>query len=196
MTHLKIAYTEKALELFGAVCGRETVDIESTDFTDVAAVVLTDRDADALKTHKKIGAFDIPVFLIRTGSENVSDEVIGKVFRVIDLKETDHALFERQIISAADNYEANILPPFFKDLKKYVENGYAQFDCPGHQGGAFYRKHPAGRAFMISSVKTHLEPTSATQTLLWETCSFMKVLLVQLRNTLQLYTTQTRLTSY
>ena len=146
MTHLKIAYTEKALELFGAVCGCETVDIESTDFTDVAAVVLTDRDADALKTHKKIGAFDIPVFLIRIGSENVSDEVIGKVFRVIDLKETDHALFERQIISAADNYEANILPPFFKDLKKYVENGYAQFDCPGHQGGAFYRKHPAGRA--------------------------------------------------
>lgn len=28
-----------------------------------------------------------------------------------------------------------------------MENGYSQFDCPGHQGGAFFRKHPAGRAF-------------------------------------------------
>ena len=25
--------------------------------------------------------------------------------------------------------------------------GNAQFDCPGHQGGQFYRKHPAGREF-------------------------------------------------
>ena len=32
-------------------------------------------------------------------------------------------------------------------ILKYVENGYSQFDCPGHQGGAFFRKHPAGRAF-------------------------------------------------
>ncbi|MDK8253929.1 MAG: Orn/Lys/Arg decarboxylase N-terminal domain-containing protein, partial [Dialister micraerophilus] len=146
MKQFKIAYSEKALEVFGAVCGREVVDINATDFTDVAAVVITDADADLLTSHSSIAGFDIPVFLIRTTCENVCDEVIGKVFRVIDLKETDRALFERQIESAAAKYEENVLPPFFKDLQKYVENGYSQFDCPGHQGGAFYRKHPAGRA--------------------------------------------------
>ena len=146
LKQFKIAYSEKALEVFGAVCGREVVDINATDFTDVAAVVITDADADLLTSHSSIAGFDIPVFLIRTTCENVCDEVIGKVFRVIDLKETDRALFERQIESAAAKYEENVLPPFFKDLQKYVENGYSQFDCPGHQGGAFYRKHPAGRA--------------------------------------------------
>lgn len=30
---------------------------------------------------------------------------------------------------------------------EYVERGNTQFDCPGHQGGAYFRKHPAGRIF-------------------------------------------------
>ena len=38
-----------------------------------------------------------------------------------------------------------MLPPFFKMLSEYVEMGNIAFDCPGHQGGQYYRKHPAGR---------------------------------------------------
>ena len=30
-------------------------------------------------------------------------------------------------------------------LSEYVEMGNIAFDCPGHQGGQYYRKHPAGR---------------------------------------------------
>ena len=33
----------------------------------------------------------------------------------------------------------------FKMLSEYVEMGNIAFDCPGHQGGQYYRKHPAGR---------------------------------------------------
>ena len=42
-------------------------------------------------------------------------------------------------------YEEKMLPPFFKMLSEYVEMGNIAFDCPGHQGGQYYRKHPAGR---------------------------------------------------
>ncbi|WP_302748037.1 ornithine decarboxylase [uncultured Dialister sp.] len=148
MNQLKIAYTKKALEIFGSIKGRDIVDVNDTDFTDIASVVMTDADEDRFVFDKEmIFSFNIPVFFIKTKAGLVDDSVIGKVYRVIDLNDTDHAFYDRQIESAASHYEDAILPPFFKDLKKYVENGYSQFDCPGHQGGAFFRKHPAGRAF-------------------------------------------------
>ena len=146
MKRLKIAYSEKALEIFGAVPHREIIHTCETDYTDVAAVVITESDADVLK-NEMIQAFKIPVLLIKDTDTHVSDDIIGHVYRVIDLNETDHDFYTRQIESAASHYEENVLPPFFKDLEKYVENGYSQFDCPGHQGGAFFRKHPAGRVF-------------------------------------------------
>ena len=146
MEHLKIAYSDRAVEIFGKIAGREAVGVNDTDFTDVGAVVITDTDTDVL-AKEMIFAFKIPVLLIRTKEGPVADEVISKVYRVIDLNDTDHDFYDRQIESAAAHYEDAMLPPFFKDLEKYVENGYSQFDCPGHQGGAFFRKHPAGRAF-------------------------------------------------
>ncbi|WP_035611169.1 ornithine decarboxylase, partial [Edwardsiella tarda] len=48
---------------------------------------------------------------------------------------------------AAQKYEAALLPPFFGSLKAYVQQGNAAFDCPGHQGGQFFRRHPSGRQF-------------------------------------------------
>ena len=148
LNQLKIAYTKKALEIFGSIKGRDIVDVNDTDFTDIASVVMTDAEEDRFVFDKEmLFSFNIPVFFIKTKAGLVDDSVIGKVYRVIDLNDTDHAFYDRQIESAASHYEDAILPPFFKDLKKYVENGYSQFDCPGHQGGAFFRKHPAGRAF-------------------------------------------------
>ncbi len=146
MTKLKIAYTEKAMEIFGVLEGREAVKVADTDFTDVAVVVITDRD-EAVLAAEAISAFRIPVILVKTKGGAVKDELLAKVYRVLDLSETDHDFYERQIESAAGSYEKKLLPPFFGDLKKYVENGYSQFDCPGHQGGAFFRRHPAGRVF-------------------------------------------------
>ncbi len=143
---LKIAYTEKAVEAFGILEGRVAVNWKDTDFTDVAAVVLTDLDNEVLSA-ENISAFQIPVILIKTKEGAVADALLAKVYRVLDLAETDHDFYARQIESAAASYEKNLLPPFFGDLKKYVENGYSQFDCPGHQGGAFFRRHPAGRVF-------------------------------------------------
>ena len=144
--HLKIAYSRKALETFGAVEKRDIVDVFQTDFTDVAAVVVTDEDGDALR-NPRIHAFEIPVFLILSAAGKKHDELIGQAYSIIDPTDGDHHLYARQIEGAADRYESGLLPPFFKQLMEYVERGNTQFDCPGHQGGAYFRKHPAGRIF-------------------------------------------------
>ena len=144
LSQFKIAYTEKALAAFGPVEGREITNTADTDYTDVAAVVITDEDTSVLQC-PKIKDFGIPVFLINTGTAQAGT-ALDSVYRVMDLSPNNRALYQRQIESAASKYEDTILPPFFKDLKKYVENGYSQFDCPGHQGGQFFCKHPAGRA--------------------------------------------------
>ena len=144
--HLKIAYSRKALETFGAVEKRDIADVFQTDFTDVAAVVVTDEDGDALR-NPRIHAFEIPVFLILSAAGKKHDELIGQVYSIIDPTDGDHHLYARQIEGAADRYESGLLPPFFKQLMEYVERENTQFDCPGHQGGAYFRKHPAGRIF-------------------------------------------------
>ena len=81
--HLKIAYSRKALETFGAVEKRDIVDVFQTDFTDVAAVVVTDEDGDALR-NPRIHAFEIPVFLILSAAGKKHDELIGQAYSIID----------------------------------------------------------------------------------------------------------------
>lgn len=143
---LGIAYTEEALELFGPIPGRMTIDVLDSDFTDVAAIVMTDHDEEIF-TNPKVKAFGIPVFLIVTNPHGADTSVMGKAFSVMDLKPMSRTFYKRQIESAALRYEENMLPPFFKHLMEYVEQGNAEFDCPGHQGGAYFRKHPGGRMF-------------------------------------------------
>jgi len=63
--------------------------------------------------NEMIGAFKIPVMLIKDSDSHVNDEVIGQVYLAIDLNETDHDFYSRQIESAAAHYEETVLPPFF-----------------------------------------------------------------------------------
>lgn len=144
-TRLKIAYTEKALELFGKVGTREAVLVDHTDFTDVGALLMTGGGRHTVSS-PWVKALHIPIFLIvRDG--NRETEEMGEVYSIISLNPSERNLFERQIESAVARYEDTILPPFFKGLLEYVEQGNSEFDCPGHQGGAYFRKHPAGRIF-------------------------------------------------
>lgn len=144
-TRLKIAYTEKALELFGKVGTREAVLVDHTDFTDVGALLMTGGDRHTVSS-PWVKALHIPIFLI-VHDGNRETEEMGEVYSIISLNPSERNLFERQIESAVARYEDTILPPFFKGLLEYVEQGNSEFDCPGHQGGAYFRKHPAGRIF-------------------------------------------------
>ena len=143
MPNLKIAYSPKVEQYFST--NRELVEITKTDFTDVAAIVLTSGDVGEYLERIQATNFGIPVFVVQTEEEQVDPKFYDAVYHIQDLNGYDIKLYSRQIETAARLYEEKMLPPFFKMLSEYVEMGNIAFDCPGHQGGQYYRKHPAGR---------------------------------------------------
>ncbi|WP_317850415.1 Orn/Lys/Arg decarboxylase N-terminal domain-containing protein, partial [Pseudomonas sp. GL-RE-26] len=154
MNALKIAASDAVRECFRNT--REIVRFDQTDFTDVAVAVLCvdDLAAGVLDAIKRTG-FDIPIFLVASqGRSNRSlaiykqlQDVILQVNGVFDLSSNNAEYHGNQLETAAKAYEASLLPPFFDALKHYTEAANATFACPGHQGGQFFRKHPAGRQF-------------------------------------------------
>lgn len=143
MKQLKIAVSNGIENTFCSQ--REVVNFDCVDLTEVSAIVLTAKDiAEGKLDAVKNSHFDIPVFAYATAQECVP---VGDLRGVFDGNETNRELYGRQVDTAAQKYEDGLLPPFFGSLTEYVAAGNAQFDCPGHQGGAFYRRHPAGRAF-------------------------------------------------
>jgi len=143
MPNLKIAYSPKVEQYF--FTNRELVEITKTDFTDVAAIVLTSGDVGEYLERIQATNFGIPVFVVQTEEEQVDPKFYDAIYHIQDLNGYDIKLYSRQIETAARLYEEKMLPPFFKMLSEYVEMGNIAFDCPGHQGGQYYRKHPAGR---------------------------------------------------
>ncbi|ATD55726.1 ornithine decarboxylase [Clostridium chauvoei] len=142
MNNLKIAYMPESKKYFDTK--RELVLANETDFTDVAAVVLTDSDVELINAAYDT-KFGIPIFIVLKDTDKLSSDFAEKAYRVIDGNTFDAKLYTRVIENAAVQYEEKMLPPFFKTLTSYVERGNVQFDCPGHQGGQYFRKHPAGR---------------------------------------------------
>ena len=144
MKHLKIACNEESKKYFST--NRNLVLDEGTDFTDVAAVVVTDSNSKLVNDAHNT-KFGIPIFLISKKIDNLDKELVSKVYQVIDGNKLIEKLCSKEIEIAANHYEEKVLPPFFKKLVDYVESDNLQFDCPGHQGGQYFLKHPAGRAF-------------------------------------------------
>ena len=143
MPNLKIAYSPQVEQYFST--NRELVEIDKTDFTDVSAIVLTSGDVGEYLERIQATNFGIPVFVVQTEEEQVDPKFYDAIYHIQDLNGYDIKLYSRQIETAAKLYEEKMLPPFFKMLSEYVEMGNIAFDCPGHQGGQYYRKHPAGR---------------------------------------------------
>ena len=145
MDKMKIAATDRAKNYIETA--REVVDANSTDFTDIAAVVVMDDELDIIKAVDST-KFGVPVFVCSADSSKIDGSTMAKIYHILDINDKyDKLLYKRQLEEAASEYEKKVLPPFFGTLKPYVGRGNYQFDCPGHQGGQYYRKHPAGRAF-------------------------------------------------
>ncbi len=138
MKSLKIAASHDVVATLST--HREVVALDSTDFTDIAAVVLSVADSRSgiLALLKRTG-FSIPVFLaadVWSGEqEGITGLITGKAQDYLELE------------TAATDYEEGLLPPFFDTLTKYVAMENSTFACPGHQHGEFFKKHPAGRQF-------------------------------------------------
>ncbi len=140
MRHLKIAASMGARSYFKTQ--REMIELQGSDFTDVAAVVLTSEEVDMIETVKATG-FGTPIFLLKT-DPSVKVKDLGGV-KVISCDLANVTFHSRLIENAADTYEKSVQPPFFKELVDYVESGNMTLATPGHHGGQFFRRHPAGR---------------------------------------------------
>ncbi|QLJ49554.1 ornithine decarboxylase [Cronobacter sakazakii] len=138
MKSLKIAASHAVAPLLST--SRDVVGLDSTDFTDVAAVVLSvaDTRSGILALLKRTG-FNLPVFVYLQSGESCDAPVSGT------LTGTSQEFLALE--TAALAYEENLLPPFFDTLTQYVEMQNSTFACPGHQHGEFFKKHPAGRQF-------------------------------------------------
>lgn len=143
MSILKIAHSQDVKQYFSTQ--RELVLIEQTDFTDIGAIILDANDIEKYLDSILSTEFNIPIFVVLQEKQTLNQQYFDKVFHIQDLNSYDLHLYSRQIETAAKLYEEKMLPPFFKMLSEYVEMGNIAFDCPGHQGGQYYRKHPAGR---------------------------------------------------
>lgn len=138
MKTMKIAVSRELVSALST--HREVVTLDNTDFTDVAAVVITlaDSHSGILALLKRTG-FQLPVFMF---SQEPLDAPAG-VAAVIAGKAQEWLELE----NAACHYEETLLPPFFDTLTQYVAMENSTFACPGHQHGVFFKKHPAGRQF-------------------------------------------------
>jgi ornithine decarboxylase len=147
--HLKIAFSPKALEVFGPIEGREAVEMACTDFTDASALVITDIDEDieALNKAEAVDAFGVPVFVVSTNGQVIPDALEGKVRGVLSLDSSKHNAYEFQVLKAANAYEDTLMPPFFKALEGYADSCRNSWTTPGHHIGESYLQHPAGRVF-------------------------------------------------
>jgi len=153
MQLMKIVSSELALEHFDVIGNREIALLDDVvndfdaDLTEAGAVVVTEAEGERLRAVIE-SDFNVPMFLIRTKKDTeVPLELLAAGVRLIDIDRFDRKLFSRQIDYAVREYESKMLPPFFRELVNYVESGNTTLATPGHHGGQFFRKHPAGRAF-------------------------------------------------
>lgn len=128
---------------------------EDADVGAYIAVVDGERLAAARKLALDVRAlgFNTPLWALGD-SHRISDlavaDGLGEVNGYIYLGQQTPAFYAKQVIGSIVRYGMSLLPPFFGGLAAYDAQANIAFDCPGHQGGQFFRKSPAGQLFFKS----------------------------------------------
>ena len=76
------------------------------------------------------------------------NKVAGEFDEYINVSKDTPSFIAGRINLAIKKYRENLLPPYFSALKDYATDSPYYWDCPGHQGGVAYLKHPIGREFI------------------------------------------------
>ena len=132
-----------------SISKRTWVSLEMAELTTISAVILDFDDLNDSSFVQSVidSGYPLPIFVF-ANRDNIIDPIwYPRITGVIDSTKQSMSYYRHQIAESAKKYEEQVLPPFFDMLTKYVEMGNSQFDCPGHQGGQFFRKHPAGKQF-------------------------------------------------
>lgn len=118
------------------ITAREIVALSQTDFTDVAAVVVSIEEArSGILSLLHHTGFTIPTFVVPNNDADSPSDIlpVGSAWLPLDDAGEHAAMLE----SAAQAYQDTMLPPFFDTLIKYVDMANTTFACPGHQGAVF-----------------------------------------------------------
>jgi len=98
----------------------------------------------------RANGFQIPLWGL-ADSHRITDLAVlgatGEVDGYIYLGQQTPVFYAKQVVASIVKYGLSLLPPFFGGLMAYDGEANIAFDCPGHQGGQFYRKSPAGQLF-------------------------------------------------
>ncbi|MEU6864528.1 Orn/Lys/Arg decarboxylase N-terminal domain-containing protein [Streptomyces sp. NPDC046876] len=95
---------------------------------------------------------NLPVFLVMADDHDqdlerlplwVSETVVGYIWPLEDTP----AFIAGRVTTAARNYHKDVLPPFFKALRRFDDAHEYSWHTPAHSGGVAFLKSPAGRAF-------------------------------------------------
>ncbi|WP_312227253.1 ornithine decarboxylase SpeF [Pseudescherichia sp.] len=147
MQRLKIAASRACHEFIAT--RRDIIDLHDSNFIDVAAAVLSINDIHKGMVEKiEETGFNIPIFVMTHEAECVPAIYLPDIYGVFQYGNANREYYGRQLEAAALKYERGLRPPFFSALTDYVKQGNSAFDCPGHQGGQFFRRHPAGNQFV------------------------------------------------
>jgi ornithine decarboxylase len=152
--HTKELLQQLAVENFEV----EVTDSFDRDVSEDAAVgaYIANIDGERLELARQLGravraiGFRTPLWAL-ADSHQISDMAVfsltGEVDGYIYLGQQTPAFYAKQVVASVIDYGMHLLPPFFGGLVAYDAEANIAFDCPGHQGGQFYRKSPAGQIF-------------------------------------------------
>jgi ornithine decarboxylase len=80
--------------------------------------------------------------------EQIPVDVLDNVDGFIFLAEETPDFIAKTLVARLRQYADSLKTPFFGALVDYAEQGNMLWTCPGHNGGAFYRRSPIGRIFV------------------------------------------------
>jgi ornithine decarboxylase len=93
---------------------------------------------------------EAPVFVVVSNRDDLpavrkllTEEIAGFILADEDTPDFIARFVKRHF----DDYLESLKTPFFGALADYNQRGVEAWDCPGHNGGMYFRKSPIGRAF-------------------------------------------------
>ncbi|PHM55660.1 lysine decarboxylase, inducable [Xenorhabdus hominickii] len=141
-----IACSNNTCDIFNSE--RETINIKETHFIDVSAIVISLEDALNGELERiEETQYPIPIYLVLPKNETLPVRLLSRITGVFQSEKGHENFYGQQLDTTAEKYEKSLLPPFFGAMTEYVAQGNIAFDCPGHQGGQFFRNHPCGIQF-------------------------------------------------
>ena len=107
------------------------------------------KSANLIQLIRKRG-LDMPIIILvrRQTLEQIPVDVLDHVDSFIFLAEETPDFIGKNLVARLRQYADTLKTPFFGALVDYSEQGNMLWTCPGHNGGAFYRRSPIGRIFV------------------------------------------------